>query len=39
MDKRENTWEISAYDVQGTRKTTCVQTGSKIRCDRTGLLK
>ena len=39
MDKRENTWEISAYDVQGTRKTTCVLTGSKLRCDRTGLLK
>lgn len=39
MDKLENTWEISAYDVQGTRKTTCVLTGSKIRCDRTGLLK
>ncbi len=39
MDNQENTWRISAYDRHGTRKTTCVLTGSKLRCDKTGLLK
>ena len=39
MDKLESTWQISAYDHRGTRKTTCVLTGSKLRCDKTGLLK
>jgi len=39
MDKLESTWQISAYDVRGARQTTCVLTGSKLRCDKTGLLK
>ena len=39
MDKLEDTWRISAHDHHGTLKTTCVLTGSKLRCDKTGLLK
>ncbi len=39
MDKMESGWQISAHDRHGTRKVTCVLTGSKIRCDKTGLLK
>jgi 3',5'-cyclic AMP phosphodiesterase CpdA len=39
MDKREASWQIGAYDVHGTLKTTCVLSGSKLRCDKTGLLK
>ena len=38
-DKREGSWQISAFDRHGTRKTTCILTGSKLHCDRTGLLK
>lgn len=39
MDKLDNAWQISAYDHHGTRMTTCVLTGSKLRCDKSGLLK
>ncbi len=39
MDKLESTWQISAYDVRGARQTICVLSGSKLRCDKTGLLK
>ena len=39
MDKLEGAWQISAHDHHGTRKVTCILTGSKLRCDKTGLLK
>lgn len=39
MDKLDNTWQISAHDHRGERMTTCVLTGSKLRCDKNGLLK
>ena len=39
MDKLDGTWQISAYDARGARQTTCVLSGSKLRCDKTGLLK
>lgn len=39
MDKRDSDWQISAYDVRGALKATCMLTGSKVRCDKTGLLK
>ena len=39
MDKLQSGWQISAHDVHGTRKATCVLTGSKLRCDKTGLLR
>jgi len=39
MERKEGTWEISAYDHHGTRTTACILTGAKLRCDKTGLLK
>lgn len=39
MDKLDNAWQISAYDHRGARMTTCMLSGPKLRCDRTGLLK
>ena len=39
MDKHGTTWKIGSYDVDGTLMTTCILTGSKLRCDKTGLLK
>jgi hypothetical protein len=39
MDKRETDWLISVYDHRGTVLTTCLLSGSKLRCDKTGLLK
>ena len=39
MDKQASNWKIGAYDVQGTLRTTCILTGSKLRCDKTGLLQ
>lgn len=39
MDKQGSNWKIGSYDVYGTLKTTCILTGSKLRCDKTGLLK
>lgn len=41
MDRKDTdaAWQISAYDVKGERKATCVLNGSKLRCDKTGLLK
>jgi hypothetical protein len=39
MDKEATTWRIGAYDKRGMLKTTCILTGSKLRCDKIGLLK
>ena len=39
MDKQEGTWQIRAYNHHGELQTTCVLAGSKLRCDKTGLLK
>jgi 3',5'-cyclic AMP phosphodiesterase CpdA len=39
MDKTETNWQVSAYDVQGKRRATCFLNGSKLKCDKTGLLK
>ena len=39
MDKEETAWRIAAYDFRGTLKTSCILTGSKLRCDKSGLLK
>ncbi len=39
MDKRDNSWQISAYDQRGALMTTCILNGPKLRCDKTGLLK
>ena len=39
MDKQENSWQISAFDHRGLLKTTCTLVGSKLRCDKTGLVK
>ncbi len=39
MDKLENSWQVSAYDHRGLLKTTCTLAGSKLHCDKTGLLK
>ena len=39
MDKQENSWQIGAYDHRGSLKTTCTLIGSKLRCDKTGLVK
>ncbi|MCY7387093.1 MAG: metallophosphoesterase [Burkholderiales bacterium] len=39
MDKRQSGWQISAHDVHGISKATCILTRSKLRCDKTGLLK
>ena len=39
MDKEATTWRIGAYDKRGALKTTCILTGSKLRCDKTGLLR
>lgn len=39
MDKGDNHWRISAYDQRGAIMTSCILTGSKLRCDKTGLLK
>ncbi|MEO8103685.1 MAG: metallophosphoesterase [Betaproteobacteria bacterium] len=39
MDKRDGGWQISAHDHHGVKKVTCILTGSKLRCDKTGLLK
>ena len=39
MDKETTSWRIGAYDKRGALKTTCILTGSKLRCDKTGLLK
>ena len=39
MDKLQSGWQISAHDVHGNRNATCALTGSKLRCDKTGLLK
>lgn len=39
MDKLQSGWQISAHDVLGARKATCVLTGSKLHCDKTGLLE
>ena len=39
MDKEATTWRIGAHDKHGALKTTCILTGSKLRCDKTGLLK
>ena len=39
MDKQASTWKIGAYDVHGALQTTCILAGSKLRCDKTGLLK
>ncbi len=39
MDKLENSWQVSAYDHRGLLKTTCTLAGSKLHCDKTGLVK
>ncbi len=39
MDKDASSWRIGAHDKHGMLKTTCILTGSKLRCDKTGLLK
>ena len=39
MDKQENTWQVSAYDYRGALKATCILTGSKLSCDKPGLVK
>ncbi len=39
MDKQVSTWNIGAYDVHGVLMSTCILTGSKLRCDKSGLLK
>ena len=39
MDKQQTGWRIGAYDAHGKLTTTCILTGSKLRCDKTGLLK
>ena len=39
MDKRETDWQLSVYNHRGTVLTTCMLIGSKVRCDKAGLLK
>ena len=39
MDKLNGQWQVGAYDQHGMLRTTCILAGSKLRCDKTGLLK
>jgi hypothetical protein len=39
MEKQGSRWQIQAFDRHAVLKTTCLLTGSKIHCDKTGLLK
>lgn len=39
MEKQESRWQLRAYDRNGVVRTTCQLTGSKLRCDKKGLIK
>ncbi|MEQ1518144.1 MAG: metallophosphoesterase [Usitatibacteraceae bacterium] len=39
MEKQSANWQITAHDHRGKRNASCVLTGPKLSCNKTGLLK